>query len=317
METMKAFVYNRRADSSMLVFEEIEKPEPMAGEVLVKIRYVALNAADYRSMEMRIIPKKRIFGADVSGVVVATGPEVKKLKVGDEVFGDLASFGFGGLAEYVAVNEKALVIKPSSVSFEDAASLPMATLTALQALRRKSSVSPGKKVLVVGSGGGVGTFAVQIAKYFGAEVTAVCGPANVEQTLSLGADKVIDYTLENFTKTDKKYDIILGVNGNYPLLAYRRLLASGGIFVMIGGKAPQILKSLLFGRLLSFGKKKMTFIAAKPSEDDLNFIAGLMENKTIRTVIDRRFKFGETREAFEYLRKGHARGKVVIKVCED
>lgn len=309
---MKAVVYNKKASPDKLILCDVDKP--MAGDngLLIKIKAVSLNAADYRSMKMGLIPKRKIFGADISGIVESVGKNVKRFKQGDEVMGDLADFGFGGLAEYVSVPEQAVIPKPSKISFEDAATLPMAAITALQALRDKGSIVQGHKVLIVGCSGGVGTFAIQLAKYFNAEVTGVCSSANIQQSLSLGADFVIDYTKEYFLKSGKLYNLILAINGNYPLLAYRRCLATGGIYVMVGGSLSQIFKSLVFGRLLSFGSKKMRSLAAKANGDDLEFLGSLLENGSIKPVIDRKYSLDKTPEAMNYLSQGHSTGKVII-----
>jgi len=200
------------------------------------------------------------------------------------------------------------------VSFEDAATLPMAAMTALQALRDKATIQKGQKVLIVGCAGGVGTFAIQLSKYFGAEVTGVCSTKNLKQSLSLGADYVIDYTKEEFTKKDKRYDIILGINGNYPLLAYRKTLTSNGTYVMVGGSLSQIFRSLVFGRILSFGSKKMKSLTAKANKIDLELLANLLAKGIIKPVIDRRYSLDKTAEAMNYLKQGHSPGKVVINV---
>ncbi len=311
---MKAVIYERKSKPYKLVFCDTDKPVPSDDEVLIKIYAVSLNAADYRSMQMGIIPKRKIFGADVAGRIESAGKNISMFKPGDEVIGDIACYGFGGLAEYVTVPERALVIKPPEISFEEGAALPMAALTALQALRDKAGIQKGQAVLIVGSAGGVGTFAVQLAKYFGAEVTGVCSSKNVNQTLSLGADHVIDYTKENIAESDKRYDIILGINGNYPLLTYRKLLTSKGTYVMVGGSLSQIFKSLLFGRILSFGSRKMKSLTAKTSTTDLEFLAELLRNGFIKPVIDRRYTLEKTAEAVSYLKQGHSTGKVVINI---
>ncbi|MDD5508684.1 MAG: NAD(P)-dependent alcohol dehydrogenase [Bacteroidales bacterium] len=311
---MKAVVYDKKARPDKLVYGDVEKPVPGENEVLIKIHSVSLNAADYRSMKMGIIPKRKIFGADIAGRIESVGQNISLFKPGDEVVGDLANYGFGGMAEYVTAPEIALIIKPGTVSFDEAAAIPIAAQTALQALRDKSRIQKGHNVLIVGSGGGVGTFAVQLAKYFEAEVTGVCSSKNVQQTLSLGADHVIDYTKENFTKSSKRYNIILGINGNYPLLAYRKMLSRDGTFVMIGGSLSQIFKSLLFGRLISLGSKRMKSLSAKANRNDLKFLAGLLEKGVIKPVIERRYPLEKASEAMDYLSKGHAKGKVVIQL---
>jgi NADPH:quinone reductase-like Zn-dependent oxidoreductase len=314
MKKMKAVVFNKKGSPAKLIYCSVDKPVPNDDEVLIKVHAVAPNAADYRSMKMGIIPKRKIFGADIAGCVESVGKNITQLKPGDEVMGDLASFGFGGFAEYATAPEKALIIKPAKISFEEGATLPMAALTALQALRDKGNIQKGQKVLIIGSSGGVGTFAVQLAKYFDAEVTGVCSSKNVQQTSSLGADYVIDYTKENFTNSDMRYNLILAINGNYPLSAYKKVLTPNGIYVMVGGSLSQIFKSLLFGWLMSFGSKKMRFLSAKANKNDLEFLAKLLEDGKIKPVIDRRYSLDKTADAMSYLSEGHSHGKVVIIV---
>lgn len=311
---MKAVVYDRKSKPDRLVICDVDKPVPSEDEVLIKVHAVSLNAADYRSMQMGIIPKRKIFGADVAGRIESAGKNISLFKPGDEVIGDLAGFGFGGLAEYVTAPEKALVVKPHEISFEEGAALPMAAMTALQALRNMAGIQKGNAVLIAGSAGGVGTYAVQLARYFGAEVTGVCSSKNVQQTLSLGADHVIDYTRESIRKSDKRYDIILGINGNYPLLTYRKLLTANGTYVMVGGSLSQIFKSLLFGWMLSLGSRKMKSLTAKTSIADLEFLLELLGQGVIRPVIDRRYPLERTAEAVSYLKQGHSTGKVLIKI---
>jgi NADPH:quinone reductase-like Zn-dependent oxidoreductase len=311
---MKAVVYEKSNLSEPLVLREIEKPVPTDNEVLVKIMAVSVNAADYRSMRMGIIPKQKIFGADIAGRIEAVGKNAQKFRVGDEVFGDLSGCGFGGFAEFVSVPESVLALKPASVSFEDAAALPMASVTALQGLRNQGNIQQGQKVLIYGAGGGVGTFAVQLAKYFGAEVTAVCSPYNVDLIRSLGADHVIDYVQEDFSKGDQRYDLILAVNGNNALSVYRRVMAPRGIYVMVGGALSQVFKSLLFGGFMSIGGKKMRHLAAKPNPKDLDLIIKLVEEGKLKPVIDRHYPLDQTAEAMRYASQGHSQGKVIILV---
>jgi NADPH:quinone reductase-like Zn-dependent oxidoreductase len=314
MAKMKAVVFDKKSSPARLIYCDVDKPVPDDDEVLIKVIAVAPNAADYRSMNMGIIPRRRIFGADIAGCIESVGKNIIQLKAGDEVIGDLASFGFGGFAEYVTAPEKALIIKPAKISFEDGAAMPMAALTALQALHNIGKIKKGQRVLLVGCAGGVGTFAVQLAKYFDAEVTGVCSSKNVQQTRSLGADYVIDYTKENFTKNDVHYNLILAINGNYPLLAYWKALTPNGIYVMVGGSLLQIFKSLLFGWLMSVGSKKMRSLSAKANKNDLEFLANLLEDGKIKPLIDQRYSLEETASAMSYLSKGHSRGKVVIIV---
>ncbi|MBH1940763.1 NAD(P)-dependent alcohol dehydrogenase [Mobilitalea sibirica] len=311
---MKAVVYDKSKAPEVLVLREVEKPIPGDNEVLVRIFAVSLNAADYRSMRMGIIPKRKIFGSDIAGCIEATGKNVIKLAVGDEVFGDLSSCGFGGFAEYVVVPERLLALKPKDVSFEVAAAVPMAAVTALQAVRSKGNIQQGKRVLIYGAGGGVGTFAVQLSKYFGAEVTAVCSENKVQLVKDLGADHVINYNEQDFTKGGKKYDLVLAVNGKNSLTEYKHILTKRGIFVVVGGALSQLIKTMLFGAFMSIGGKKMTFLAAKPNMEDLEFIIKLVQEGKINPVMDRRYSLHETAEAMRYLSEGHARGKVVINV---
>jgi NADPH:quinone reductase-like Zn-dependent oxidoreductase len=313
---MKAVLYDKSNSPGVLTLREVKKPVPLGNEVLVKIIAVSVNAADYRSMRMGIIPKREIFGADIAGVVEAAGKDTEKFKVGDEVFGDLASFGFGGFAEYVAVPERALALKPEDIAFEDAAAVPMASVTALQAMRDKGHIKPGQKVLIYGAGGGVGTYAVQLAKYFGAEVTAVSSTKNAELLKSLGVDHVIDYCKEDFNENGEHFDLIMAVNGNRPLSFYKRLLSPNGICVVVGGSLSQVVKTMLFGAILSFGSRKIQVLAAKPNVKDLEFIIKLVQEGKVKPVIDRRYPLQETPEAMRYLGEGHARGKVVINVIQ-
>ncbi len=311
---MKAIVFNKKGTPDKLVLQDVGKPVPNENEVLVRVHAVSLNAADYRSMQLGIVPKKKIYGSDVAGVVEAVGNNVKNFRIGDSVFGDLSTSGSGGFAEYVTAPETLLAIKPEKVTFEDAAAIPMAALTALQALRDKRQIQSGLKVLIYGSGGGVGTFAVQLGKYFGAEVTAVCSAKNVEQAHALGANHVIDYSKTDALAINTKFDLIIAINGSRPLMAYKKALVSGGKCVMVGGALSQIIKTLLFGSILSIGGKKIQVLSAKPNREDLEFIIKLVEDGKVKPIIDRRYPLQETSDAIKYLKQGHARGKVVISV---
>ncbi len=315
METMKAVVFNKRGKPDKLIYTDAEKPVPAENEVLVRMEASSVNAADYRSMRLGMIPKRRIYGADIAGIIVAVGKNVSQWETGDKVMGDLASHGFGGFAEYTVAPENAIVSIPPEISFETAAVLPLAALTAIQA-HNKVKIQKGQKVLIVGSGGGVGTYLVQLARYFEAEITAVCSTRNVEQTKSLGANHVIDYTIEKFTRTKERFDIIFAVNGNEALLTYRRLLAPGGKYLMVGGAMTQILKSLLFAKLLSLGKRKMMTLSAKANQTDLEFVAKLASEGHLKPVIDRQYTLDKTAEAVKYVNEGHARGKVLIQIAQ-
>ncbi len=311
---MKAVLYDKSNTPDAFVMRDVEKPSPKDNEVLVKICAVSINAADYRSMRMGIIPKGKIFGADIAGQVEAVGKDARAFKVGDEVFGDISSCGFGGFAEYAAVPESLLARKPAGVTYPQAAAVPMASLTALQALRDQGGVKPANSVLVYGAGGGVGTFAVQLAKHFGAVVTAVCGPKSVEMVRSLGADRVVDYVEEDILASGQQFDLILGVNGSHSLSEYRRALTAHGTFVLVGGALSQVIKTIIFRRLLSLGGRKMRFLAAKADAQDLDFVIRLVEDGTIKVVIDRQYSLEQTGEAMRYCGQGHTHGKVVITV---
>ncbi len=312
---MKAVIYDKSNAPDILVLREAEKPVPGDNEVLIKIYAVSVNAADYRSMRMGSIPKKKIFGADIAGVVEAVGCNALKFRPGDEVAGDISACGMGGFAEYVAVPETPLVLKPVAVSFETAAAVPMSAVTALQGLRNLGNVQVGQKVLICGAGGGVGTFAVQLAKYFRTEVTAICGTKNVELARSLGADDIIDYTKEDFTKRTTRYDLILAVNGYQPLSVYKRALNQKGTAVIVGGALTQVIKSLFFGPMMSLGGRKVRTLVAKPDAKDLEFIIKLVEEGKIKPVIKKRYPLSKTAEAVRCLSGGHARGKVIIEVA--
>lgn len=311
---MKAILYKKTKPNYTLQYTEIAKPIPKPNEVLVKIYCSSINAADYRMLAMGFPPKKKIFGADIAGVVESVGAKVTQFKPGDQVFGDLSNSGFGGFAEYVAVSGSILALKPENISFEEIAASPLAGITALQALRDKGNVQRKKSVLIDGSSGGVGTFAIQLAKFMGATVTAVSSKRNLEQSRKLGADFVIDYNKDDFTKLGNQYDLILAVNGNHSLSEYKKCLTPNGKFVLIGGKLGQIIKALLFVKLMSFGSKKMSVLAAKVNLNDLKVMARLIQNGKIHSVIEKIYPLERTEEAMKYVSQGHASGKIVIKV---
>lgn len=321
---MKAMVYTHYGPPDVLQLKEVARPAVGDDDVLVKIQATGVNAADWhllradpflvRLMGMGLFkPKNTILGADIAGRVEAVGKNARQFQPGDEVFGDIAGCGFGGFAEYVSVPESALAPKPANLSFVEAAAVPMAAVTALQGLRDKGQIQPGQKVLINGASGGVGTFAVQIAKAFGAEVTAVCSTAKVEQARSLGADHVIDYTREDFTQSGQRYDLILAVNGYHPISAYKRALTPEGVYVMVGGTTTQMFQALLLGPLMSMiAGKKMGALVAKPDKEDLACVKELLEAGKVVPLIDRCYPLGETAEAIRYVEAGHARGKVII-----
>ncbi len=250
-------------------------------------------------------PKDTRLGGDLAGVVEAVGKGVTQFQPGDEVYG----VSHGTFADYVCTKGKSLVLKPANLTFEQAAAVPVAALTALQGLRDKGRIQPGHKVLINGAAGGVGTFAVQIAKAFGAEVTAVCSTRNVEMVRRLGADHVVDYTRENFTRGAVRYDLLLDNVGNQPLSACRRVLTPTGSYVLVGGPLTTVLKVMLLSRFVS---QNLVFFMSATNKEDLLFLKDLIESKQVTPVIDRRYTLSEVPEAIRYLGQGHARGKVVI-----
>jgi len=258
-------------------------------------------------------PKNIRLGVDVGGVVESVGRNINQFKSGDAVFGGCR----GAFAEYVCTKEDQLALKPASLAFEQAATVPIAAITALQGLRDKGQIKPGQRVLVEGASGGVGTFAIQIAKAFGAEVTAVCSTRNLERARSLGADHVIDYTREDFTRNGRRYDLIFAANAYHSLFAYRRALRRGGICVKAGGKATlstMLLESLLSMVLSMVSSKKVCGLLAKINKKDLLKLNELLESGKVVPVIDRRYSLSETAEAIRYLKDGHAQGKVVLTI---
>lgn len=322
---MKAIVYHDYGSPDVLQLQEIEKPVAADNEVLIKVRAASVNPLDWHFMRgtpyiVRIVmtglskPKNPRLGVDVAGQVEAVGSTVTHLKPGDEVFGTCR----GAFAEYVSTPASNLVIKPNNVTFEQAAAVPIAAFTALQGLRDKGKIQPGQKILVNGASGGIGTFAVQIAKSFGAEVTGVCSTRNADMVRSIGADRVIDYTQEDFTKSEQRYDLIFDAVGNHSLSARRRVLSPKGICVMAGGPSGRwqmglanTIKALVWSQ---FSNRKLTGLLAKSTKEDLTILQNLMETGKVTPVIDRHYSLSEVPEAIRYLEEGHARGKVVITV---
>ena len=323
---MQAMVYHTYGSPDVLKLEEVQKPVPQDDQVLVKVVAASAAAGDWhllradpflmRFMSGLLTPKYKILGAAVAGRVEAAGRNVTQFKPGDAVFGDLSSCGFGAFAEYVVAAKDALVLKPTNLTFEQAATVPVSAVTALQGLRA-GQIQPGQKVLINGASGGVGTFAVQIAKAFGAEVTAVCSTSKMALMRSLGADHVIDYTKEDFTQNGQRYDLILAANGYQPLSAYQRALSPQGIYVMTGGATRQMFEAMLQGPWRSKkGGQKMGNILASPNQKDLLFMKELLEAGKVTPVIDLCFPLRDVADAIRYLEAGHAKGKVVITVAQ-
>jgi NADPH:quinone reductase-like Zn-dependent oxidoreductase len=323
---MKGIVQRCYGSPDVLKYEDIPKPTPADDEVLVRVHAASVNPLDWHYLEGTpyIVRTERGFGkpenprlgVDFAGTVEAVGKGVRRLKPGDEVFGGR----LGAFAEYVTVREeRAVAVKPRNVSFEQAASVPIAAITALQALRDKGKIHAGQKVLINGASGGVGTFAVQIAKSFGAEVTGVCSTKNLELVRSIGADHVIDYTREDFTKGPERYDLILDTVSTHSPLEYKRAMKANGIYVMVGSTEPgnwfgfflKPIEGMLMGPFVS---QQFGMMLAELNREDLAILADLMQSGKLTPVIDRRYPLSETAEALRYLEKGHARGKVVVTV---
>jgi NADPH:quinone reductase-like Zn-dependent oxidoreductase len=324
---MKAIICPKYGSPDVLQLREVVKPVPQEDEVLIQIHAASLNSRDLRMLRanpffMRLMPgglfspKNKILGADVAGRVEAVGNNVKQFKPGDEVFGYLPSAtGRGTFAEFVCANEKAITLKPANLTFEQAAAVPVAAMTALQGLRDDGNIQPGQKVLIYGASGGVGTFAVQIAKAFGAEVTAVCSTRNLDMVRSLGADHVIDYKKEDFTKNGQQYDLILAVNGYHPLSDYLHSLKPEGIYVVVGGSMLQLFQAASYRKKTSkTGHQKISIVSLVQSQKDLMLIQELCESGKIRPVIDGCYPLCKTADAFWYFEKVHPKGKVVVSV---
>jgi NADPH:quinone reductase-like Zn-dependent oxidoreductase len=331
---MKAIVYTKYGSPDVLQFKEVEKPTPKDNEVLVKVHAASVNAADLDFLRGTFLvrigllsisrlgllkPKFKILGSDIAGRVETVGRNVQQFQPGDEIWGDLSLCGLGTFAEYVCVTENALRPKPASMTFEEAAAVPTAAVVALQHLRDKRQIQPGQKVLINGAGGSVGTFAVQIAKSFGAEVTGVDSTRKLDMLRSIGADQVIDYTQEDVTKSGKHYDLIIDVVDHRSIFDYKPALSPKGIYVMVGGSRAQILQAMFLGPLISMtGSKKMGTVMWKPNKkEDLVFIKDLFEAGKVVPVIDRRYPLSEVAEALRYLDEGHHQGKVVITVTHN
>ncbi len=319
---MKAIVFNQYGGPEHLKLAEVAMPKPKDDQVLVKVYAASVNSADYRLLSgpfPRLMgfglfrPNNKIMGADIAGRVEAVSKKVTKFKVGDEVFGDIST-AFGGFAEFACARESILVKKPASLTFEQAAAVPMASVTALQGLR-KGGIKPGDRVAVVGASGGVGTFAVQIARALGAEVTAISSTKKLERLRSLGADHVVDYTREDFTQMGQRYDLILAVNGYRPLTEYLRALTPQGTYVMVGGEGRQIFESLMMGSLVSRrGGQTVTNLFASPNAADLAFVKDLIEAGKVTPVIDQIYPLENTAEAVRHVGAGHAAGKIIIRI---
>jgi NADPH:quinone reductase-like Zn-dependent oxidoreductase len=326
---MKAVVCTEYGSFENIRVEEVPKPAPADNEVLINVKAASINFNALAFVKGKpfmvrltgggiLKPKHKIPGNDIAGCVEAVGGNVKQFQPGDEVFGDICKYGWGAFAEYVSVPEKALALKPANISWEEAAAVPEAALVTLQALRDKGRIKKGQKVLINGASGGIGTFAMQIAKYFGAEVTGVCSTGNLDLVRSLGADHVIDYTKEDFTQNGQRYDLILATAGYRSIFDYKRALNPGGIYVATGGAMSghkamaQIFEAIFIGPWISmFGSRKLGISMVQPNKD-LTFMKELIEAGKVKPVIDKRFPLSEAAKALKYYAGGHAKGKVVL-----
>jgi NADPH:quinone reductase-like Zn-dependent oxidoreductase len=312
---MRAVVYTEYGTPDVLEVQEIDTPTIKDGELLVRVHASSINSWDWDLLRgkpwiTRIgglrTPQHPVLGADIAGVVEAVGKDVTRFQPGDEVFGDLSASGWGGLAEYTAAKEKAVVHKPPSMTFEQAAAIPQAAILALQGLRDKKQIQPGQKILINGAGGGTGTFGIQIAKSHGAEVTGVDSAPKLDMMRSVGADHVIDYATEDFTKNGERYDLILDVVANRSIGAYKRSLAPDGVCVVVGGTTATLLKALILGG------RKVTILVHKPNTTDLGLLAAMFDAGTIVPMIDRSYALNDAAEALRYFGEGGVQGKIVV-----
>lgn len=324
---MKAIVFTEYGSPEVLKFKDIAKPTPKDNEVLIKVRAASANPADWHIMRGApfiarftfglLKPQINRLGADIAGRVAAIGKDVTEFRVGDEVFGSMPLEAMGSFAEYVCTTEESLVLKPAKLTFEQAAAVPMAALTALQGLRDKGKIGPGQKVLINGASGGVGTFAVQIAKSYGTEVTGVCSTRNLEMVRSIGADHVIDYTKEDFTHSGRRYDLMFDAVGNLSVADSQRMLSPNGICAVAGfTNLSRLFEVILLGTWISKtgGQEIGLMETAKTTKEDLIALKHLLESGKVVAVIDRTYSLPETPEAIRYLETGRARGKVIIAV---
>ena len=316
---MKAILYTSYGSPSNLHLTEVEKPVPGDNQILIKVHAASVNSYDWRHLRadpffIRVMvgglfkPKHRILGADVAGKVEAVGRNVTQFKPGNDVFGEGS---YGGFAEYVCVDENRFILKPDNLAFDEAAAVPMAALTALQGLRDKGKIQAKQKVLINGASGGVGTFAVQIARSFGAEVTGVCSTAKMDLVRSLGADNVVDYTQEDVTRNNQKYDLILDTAAHRSISDYKRILNPDGVYVLVGGSISRIFQLMFKSKT---GVKNIGTMVASINQKDLLFLAELLKSGKIKSIIDKRFPLADTAKALQYFEEGHTRGKIVITV---
>ena len=310
---MKALHYNKKE----FKFIELEKPSYTPNQVLVRIVSTSLNAGDYRLVQLNSIPKSGILGNSIAGIVEEVGASVQTLKVGDRIVCDTSNDGFGGLAEYIAVNESLCVKVPLNVSLIDVSACPVASTTALNALRVERQVKEDDRILIIGASGGVGTYMIQLAKQFKAHVTSVVSTHNMDQARDLGSDIVLNYKKDDITQLKETYDRIIVINGSYPLSFYRNHLKPNGLYVMVGGPIKQFIKNLILCPLYSLGNKKFRILNSKSNTSDLEEIITLVSNKKIIPIIEKVYPFDKSIEAYQVFEKGHSKGKIVIQISSE
>jgi len=322
---MKAIVYTKYGNPDVLTLQDVEQPTPKENEVQVHVQAASINSWDLDLLRGKPFlnriggirkPRYSILGADITGKVAAIGSEVRDFNPGDMVFGDISGCGLGGFAEYVCVPEKALSRKPATMTFQQAAAIPQAAVLALQALRKAGQIHSGQRILINGAGGGVGTFALQIAKIFGAEVTGVDRSEKLEMLQTLGADEVVDYQQKDFKRYGEQYDLILDVVGTCSIADCKRMLQPQGAYIMIGGPTTRILKVACRSAMNSKNGRKPSLLIHKPNRDDQDVIGGYFEKGYLTAIIDSCYPLSETAEAMRHFEKGLAFGKVVIRMDE-
>lgn len=310
---MKALVYSKKNFS----FKEIDKPIIQSHQVLIRIVSTSLNAGDYRLVQLNSIPKSGILGNSIAGIIEEVGSDVSDVQVNDRVVCDTSDVGFGGLAEYCAVDSKLCVKVPLSMSLVDASACPVASSTALNALRLHRPIKEDEKILIIGASGGVGTFMIQLAKYYKAHVSAVVSTQNVDTARDCGADIVFNYKKEDINQIKSSYDRIIVVNGFYSFSFYQNHLKDNGLYIMVGGPIKQFIKNMILNPLYSLGNRKFSILNSKSNVNDLEEIIQLISNKKIKPVIEKIYSFDQAIDAYQEFEKGHSKGKIVIQISNE